>query len=153
MCSDRPSCSFFLVVTTKVVNPDEGVTISKVANVGGYPDLTDTVIIGKTYDLGVRLQSDGVYKNVLVTFTIEKKSGDPLQASDVSVQYWDGTVWKDLPMTLSSSGDPIQLYADFGPIGGFPVSPGYDQTTPIAVTFHVLGDYRTEVYAGDYPTP
>lgn len=133
-------------IGTSVTNPSQGVTLSQVNVDAGFPDLTASSVPGVIYDTGIRLQSNGIYNQALVIFEISKSDGThPLVASDVTVMYFDGTQWQSLPMTLSGG----TLVGTFGPTGGFPVTPGYDQTTWLSVEFNALGNFGTDVFATD----
>lgn len=80
------------------------------------------------------------YANVTVLFTVDKPAIVP---GDVTLEYSDGT-WHTL--TLVQNG-VNSLSASFGPVGGFPVDVGYNQSTPLRATFHTNGTYHATAQA------
>ena len=99
------------------------------------------VVVGITYDMGIRLASTASLPAVIVSFEIHKTVS--LDGTDVSVKYYDGVVWQVLSMTKTDD----HLAGTYGPAGGFPVVAGYNVLTPLLVTYNVAGAFTTDVQA------
>lgn len=97
---------------------------------------TGTVYREAIYDAGIRLQSAESYSNVSVQVQIAKTD---INTTDLTVWYWETVDSSWHPLIFTDMGDYIET--SFGPSGGFPVSDGYDATTPILIQYHVNGQY------------
>lgn len=111
---------------------------------------TGTLYRGVWYQESIRLQNTGLatYDLVTVKFTIDTLggSGEVLPDNCLAIEYNDGTSWLDMTGVISDWGiNKISGY--FGPVGGFPVAPDYDETTQFRIMFD--GDAPLTTYSFD----
>jgi uncharacterized repeat protein (TIGR01451 family) len=100
------------------------------------------VQVGVPTDYTAQLANAGnaLTENALIHFTISRAGG--IAAGDLTIQYFDGSAYQPLPLTMCGSS----LCGVFGPQpGGFPVPAGYSATTPLRVTFAVADTFTTQV--------
>jgi len=117
---------------------DEVVVQDHAAVLSWDPQLPENVVTNITYDCGVRLEGNED-ANVIVKFVIARAG---IEAGDVTVEYFDGTIY--VPLSMTDTGGTLE--GEFGPVGGFPISAGYDETTLIQVTFSEGGSYSTDLW-------
>ena len=98
-----------------------------------------------TTQFGVNLKNPSLtgspaYEDVRVRIEVSKTTA--LAADDVTLQYYSGSAWLPLPVTLTDG----KLVGYFGPDTGFDVPAQYNVTTPIKATFKTLGDYSAQAW-------
>lgn len=91
---------------------------------------------GSWYATSIRLYNptSSTFEKVIVKFTLSA-AGNTFPTDSVTIQYWDGDSWEPMGIDASSWGTTI-LKGYFGPLTGFPVGIGYDQTTQLRVMFN-----------------
>jgi hypothetical protein len=97
---------------------------------------TGTLYRGSWYGTAMRLYNptQSTFDKVIVRFTLTA-GGNVFPTDSVTIQYWDGDSWEPMGIVATSWGTTI-LKGYFGPLTGFPVGIGYDQTTQLRVMFN-----------------
>lgn len=124
---------------------DETGTSTGEGEVAGVVTITSTDIQGpyvETIQKGfsVTTESDSAYEGVRFDFVL----ADAASTDVSSIQYNDGSGWKDMPLT--ESGDDLVGY--YGPEDGFDITTEelpYSHTTPCRVTFSTTAQSSYEV--------
>ncbi len=97
------------------------------------------------YRTAVRLQNttNTAVDDILVKTTVQEPDTNCSASEPISIEYWDGNSWKDLPPAGSCSSG-IWTYL-FGPPGGFDAQSGYDETTQLRIGFQAAGTFVVRI--------
>jgi len=141
---------------------DEPLTLTLVSPtaVGAGDDLTRTVTAPEPqeafalfdwgggqqwYRTAVRLQNttSADVDDILVKTTVQEPDTNCSAGEPISIEYWDGDSWEDLPPAGPCSSG-IWTYL-FGPPGGFDAESGYDETTQLRIGFQAAGTFEVRI--------
>lgn len=120
-------------LSTEVVARHAGVALDLTGPVAGVEKDEATAYTARLSNTAAAVADD-----VVVEFVLTRTGG--IADGDVTVEYFDDMVtnaYVEIPLDDSTPG---QLRAYFGPLGGFALPQGYDETSLFRVTYHVAPD-------------
>ncbi len=113
-------------------------TASRIALTLAGPQTASVATAVTGYNARILNAGGATTENTLVHFVVSRSGG--IGASDLVVQYFDGSVYQSIPLVLCNGN--TQLCGTFGPPAGFPIGVGYDATTALRVNYAKSGAFQ-----------